>query len=237
VSLVTVPIADLQAATPRSRLVTLDLEGQQLHYEPGQAVMVAAHGHDERRPYSIACSPAQAAETGYLQLLIAVEPNGSLGSNFGAAARGTVVDVEGPFGTFTLPHEPTAEWLLFVAGGTGIAPLRAMLDHLLRGHPAHRVALLYSARRADEFAFIDELRAYSNAGLLELHQTVTRDESATWTGRRGRIGPAHFEALLHEPAATLCFVCGPESLVSESVATLGALGVPESQIRTESWGR
>jgi ferredoxin-NADP reductase len=99
------------------------------------------------------------------------------------------------------------------------------------------VALLYSARRADEFAFIDELHAHSAAGLLELHQTVTRDESAGWTGSRGRIGPAHFEALLHEPLTTLCFVCGPDMFVSESVATLRTLGVPDSQIRTESGGQ
>ncbi|MBI4888940.1 MAG: FAD-dependent oxidoreductase [Acidobacteria bacterium] len=234
---VTVPIVDLQSATPRSRLVALDLQGQPLPFDPGQAVIVGAHGQQERRPYSIACSPARAAETGRIELLIAADEPGSPGSNVASAARGTLVDVEGPVGTFTLPPRPVAEWLLFVAGGAGIAPLRAMLDHLLRGQPAHRLSLLYSARRADEFAFIDELRAHAAAGLLDLHQTVTRDESASWTGRRGRIGRAHFEALLHEPLATLCFVCGPDALVGESVATLGALGVPDAQIRTERWGR
>ena len=65
-------------------------------------------------------------------------------------------------------------------------------------------------------------------------QTVTRDDSGAWTGPRGRIGPAHFEALLHEPMTTLCFVCGPETFVNESVATLRALGVPKAHIRTES---
>jgi len=237
VALVTAPIVDLQTATPRSRLVTFDLQGRPLPFEPGQAVMVGAHEQSERRPYSIACSPEWTVETGRLELLVSVEPDGSLGRHFGPAARGMVVDIDGPIGTFTLPADSPAAWVLFVAGGTGIAPLRSMLDHLLRGRPAHRLSLLYSARRPDEFAFIDELWAHSAAGLLELHQTVTRDDSTGWTGLRGRIGPAHFEALLHEPAATLCFACGPESLVSESVATLSALGVPGSQIRTESWGR
>ena len=234
---VTLRIADLRSATPRSRLVTLDLEGRSFPFEPGQAVMVGAHGQSERRPYSIACSPERAAETGHLELLVSLEPDGSLGSNFGAVARGAALDIDGPFGTFTLPADSPAAWLLFVAGGAGIAPLRAMLDHLLRAHPAHRISLLYSARRPDEFAFIDELEAHANAGLVDLHQTVTRDDAMEWTGHRGRIGPAHFEALVHEPEATLCFVCGPASLVEESVATLSGLGVPASQIRTESWGR
>jgi NAD(P)H-flavin reductase len=237
VPLVTVPIVDVLPATPRSHLVTLDLQGQSLPFEPGQAVMVGAHGKAERRPYSIACSPERVVEIGHLELLVSLEPGGSLGANFGDVGPGTLVDVDGPIGAFTLPASSVEAWVLFVAGGAGIAPLRAMLDHLLRARPAHRPALLYSARRADEFAFIEELRAHSDAGVVELHQTVTRDAGPTWTGQRGRIGPAHFEALLHEPAETLSFVCGPDAFVRESVATMIALGVSEAQINMESWGR
>ena len=235
--LVTVPIIDVTAVTPRSRLVGLDLRGHALAFQPGQAVMVGAHGQDDRRPYSIACSPEQAAETGRVDLLIAVESNGGLGANLGPATPGTLLDVEGPVGVFTLPPVVPCGWLLFVAGGTGIAPLRSMLDHMLRQQPAQRISLLYSARRADEFAFIEELRRHADAGTLELHQTVTRDEDSSWSGRRGRIGRSHFEAVLHEPAGTICFVCGPEPLVTESVTTLKALGVPDDQIRTEQWGK
>ena len=236
-SVVTVALLDITAVTPRSRLLTLDLAGQPFRFQPGQAVMVGASGLRERRPYSIACSPERAAETGLLELLIAVEPDGALSGNLGAAARGTLLEVEGPIGTFTMPDAVPAGRVLFVAGGAGIAPLRSMLDHLLRGHGGQQMSLLYSARRSDEFAFIDELRAYSEAGRLELHQTVTRDDSISWTGRRGRIGRDHFEAVLHEADATICFVCGPASLVNESVATLKALGVPEHHIRTEEWER
>jgi ring-1,2-phenylacetyl-CoA epoxidase subunit PaaE len=112
-----------------------------------------------------------------------------------------------------------------------------MLDHALRRHPSRKVSLLYSTRRSDEFAFADELREYEREGRLELHQTVTRDESTSWGGRRGRIGRNHFEAVLHDPAATLCFVCGPPSLVSDSAATLRELGVPVGSIRTEHWAK
>lgn len=235
-AVVTVPIVRVQAVTRRSRLVTLDLQGEPLPFLPGQAVMMGAHGQPERRPYSIACSPEQTAETGRLELLIATDPPDTAGPAFPPAASGALVDVEGPEGTFTLPSDASAAWIVFVAGGTGIAPLRAMVDHLLRRRTAHRLSLLYSARSGDEFAFIEELQAHSDAGLLELHQTVTRDDT-TWTGRRGRIGKAHFEAVLHEPADTLVFVCGPSALVEESVGTMKALGVPEAQIKTESWGK
>jgi NAD(P)H-flavin reductase len=64
---------------------------------------------------------------------------------------------------------------------------------------------------------------------------VTRDDNTGWAGGRGRIGRSHFESVVHEPARTLCFVCGPRAMVNESVSTLAALGVPAEAIRTEAW--
>jgi NAD(P)H-flavin reductase len=199
--------------------------------------MAAAHAHDERRPYSIACSPERAAETGRLELLVSLEQGSEPSSSLADTGMGGLVDIEGPLGDFTFPEEPNHGRVLFVAGGTGIAPLRAMLDHALRLGRAPLMSLLYSARRSDEFAFIDELRGHARSGRIELHQTVTRDESSAWEGGRGRIGRAHFQSVLHEPEQTLCFVCGPPLLVTESVATLSALGVPGGLIRTEQWGK
>jgi NAD(P)H-flavin reductase len=237
VAVITVPVVDVRAVTPRSRLLTVALNEHRLPFVPGQAVMLGAHGRSERRPYSVACSPEYALDTGVLELLVSVEPDGSAGTNLGRPAVGMLVDVEGPFGGFTLPTT-IGDRVLFVAGGTGIAPLRSMLDHLLRQRAsgiAPKLSLLYSARRRDEFAFIDELQAHADAGTLELHQTVTREEGSEWAGRRGRIGREHFEAVLHDPSTTFCVACGPDALVRETVATLRALGVPEANVRTESW--
>jgi NAD(P)H-flavin reductase len=237
VPLATFPLVSVVPATPRSRLVTIDVRTDPFHYLAGQAVLVGAHGQAERRPYSIASSPERAFETGRIELLLAVEADGSLGAHLASIAPGQLLDVEGPLGTFVFPTHPEQPHLLFIAGGTGISPLRAMIDHALRGTLAQPVSLLYSARRGDEFAFIDELRVHEAAGRLELHQTVTRDDSATWSGGRGRIGRQHFESVLHDPAATLCFACGPRAMVTESATTLRELGVPESAILTEGWAR
>jgi NAD(P)H-flavin reductase len=111
-----------------------------------------------------------------------------------------------------------------------------MIDHLLRrGDPGHGISLLYSARNADEFAFIEELRGHEQRGRLDVHQTVTREESTSWAGFRGRIGRSHFERVVRDRASTLCFVCGPRVMVNESVLTLAALGVPLGAMRTEAW--
>jgi NAD(P)H-flavin reductase len=233
-AVVTLPLVDVAQATPRSVLLSLDLHDTSFDFKAGQAVMVGTQGQAQRRPYSIASSPESVAELKILELLVGLDHEGSAGSQFATLARGTLFDVEGPIGTFTFPPALSHRRLLFVAGGTGIAPLRAMLDHALRVHPAERISLLYSARRADEFAFMPELRAHEAAGRLELHPTVTRDD-LEWAGGRGRIGRAHFEAVLHDRLDTLCFICGPGSLVAEAVATLTELGVPRGAIRTEEW--
>lgn len=230
----TLPLARVDEASPRSRLLSVDISGHSFNYLPGQAVAMGPHGAPVRRPFSIACSPERAKETHALELLIAQE-GGS--EDLTWATTGALVDVEGPIGTFTFPPSIDQSRLLFVAGGTGIAPVRAMLDHVLRHHPSEKISLLYSTRRSDEFAFVDELRAHERAGRLELHQTVTRDDGTSWDGKRGRIGRGHFEAVLHDPKATLCFVCGPPSLVNDSAATLRELGVPDALIRTEGWGK
>ena len=234
---VTAPLSEVLKVTPRSRLLAFDIRDRPFSFQAGQAIIVGAHGIAERRPYSIASSPRRTRETGQLEVLVAVDERGHVGSHLPQLTVGTLVDIEGPVGTFVLPEGVKPATVLFVAGGTGIAPLRAMTDDLLRMQPECRVSVLYSARAHDEFAFVDEFRAYASRYHLELHQTVTRDEGATWIGGRGRIGQAHFEAVLHEPESTLCFVCGPPALVSESVATLQLLGVPPDLIRTEAWLR
>jgi len=234
--MVTAPLLEITAVTPRSRLLVVDLSSRPVGFKAGQAVLIGWHGDRERRPYSIAISPEAAAERARLELLVSLDAPGEIARRLPDVTRGTLVDLEGPVGTFIFPEWPAQQRLLFVAGGTGIAPLRAMIDHAVRHHAKASLSLLYSVRRSDEFAFLDELRAHERAGRLELHVTVTRDDSAsTWAGGRGRIGRSHFEQVLHDPTGTLCFVCGPPQMVAESVATLNVLGVPETQIRTEGW--
>jgi ferredoxin-NADP reductase len=145
------------------------------------------------------------------------------------------VDVEGPVGSFHLPERPRERHLLFVAGGTGIAPLRAMVHEALHREEQWSVSLVYSARTADEFAYGDELRGLAKAGRIKLWQTVTREPAEAWTGRRGRIALHHLEEMVQDPE-TLCFVCGPHALVEDVPRLLQQAGVAPDRIKTEDWG-
>jgi ferredoxin-NADP reductase len=229
---ITLSIRDVRPATPRSRIVRLDLDGRGFSYLPGQAVLIGAHGAPTRRPYSIAAPPEEAAAGGCLELLVGVEADGQPGSQL-TLAPGARVDVEGPLGSFTFPPHPAERRFLFIAGGTGIAPLRAMLHHAL-AIPHLGLGVFYSARTPDDFAYQDELRALADAGRIELRQTVTRTVGNDWRGARGRIDGAELRRLVHDPT-TLCFVCGPPSLVEEMPKLLGDLGIDRQRIRMEEW--
>jgi len=228
----TLPIREVLPATPRARIARIDLDGHAFDYAPGQAVSIATHGQEKRRPYSIAAAPEDARRHGWLELLIGVNAEGTAGSHL-TLEPGIQVDVEGPLGSFTFPPTPDERRFIFIAGGTGIAPLRAMMQRAL--HLPHRnIGLFYSARTPDEFAFESELRRLAEAGEIELRQTVTRAADTEWTGPRGRLNRTALEELVHDPA-TLCFVCGPPALVDEMPKILTGLGIPRERIKMEEW--
>ena len=230
--LLTLPIREVLPATPRARIARLELDGQPFDYAPGQAVAIASHGQEKRRPYSIAGAPEDTQRTGWIELLVGVNADGIPGPHL-ALEPGQLVDVEGPLGSFTFPPAPDERRFIFIAGGTGIAPLRAMMHRALL-LPHRNIGLFYSVRTPDEFAYEEELRGLADAGDIELRQTVTRASDTDWTGARGRLNREALEELVHGPE-TLCFVCGPPALVNEMPKLLADLGISRARIRLEEW--
>lgn len=230
----TLRIRDVAPATPRARLVRIDLDGYLFDYAAGQAVLVGNHGGELRRPYSIASAPEDARRDRAIELLVGVRDSGEPGDHL-TLQPGAEVDVEGPLGSFTFPPTVAEPNIVFIAGGTGIAPLRAMLRHAIVMQPVpRRVGLLYSARTPDEFAFADEFRALAARGAIEFRQTITRETTLDWSGNRGRIDREALLPLVHG-ADTLCFICGPRALVDDMPGILTDLGVTADKIRIEEW--
>jgi ferredoxin-NADP reductase len=225
-------------ATRTSRILRLDLNRAPFAFAAGQAALIGPAGQDLRIPYSIASAPLETVEHGCLDFLIKVEASGRWGQQFGALAPGARIGIQGPYGSFLFPVEPPERHFLFIAGGTGIAPIRAMIRQaVLTGQPG-RMGLLYSAKTADDFAYLPELGEMAarppGAGGLELRLHVTREAPDTWHGARGRITSSELAALIDDPA-TLCFVCGPETMVADVPRMLTELGIDRRRVRVEEW--
>jgi NAD(P)H-flavin reductase len=223
VSALTGVVRSNRRATPTTRLLTIDPQGQAFEFRAGQWANLGRSAA-AAKPFSIASPPGQ--ET--LEFLI--REDGS-GLELTPARKGTPVYIEGPHGRFTLADDISgATDVLFIAGGTGIAPIRSMLmETVRRGHGCRR-ALIYSARSGQELAFLPEWRKAARDGLISLSLVVTRHVPSRWKGLSGRLSAAILQSLVgHEKPQA--FVCGPEGFVKDVTAALHELGV--ERVRTE----
>lgn len=230
----TLPVRSIVATTPLTRLIRLDLEGRPFVFQAGQAALIGTHGQTERRPYSIASSPDDADRHHRLEFLVKVDALGSIGPHLTGVERGTRIDFEGPSGAFTLGNGPAAPAYLFVGGGTGISPLRAMVRHLIASESGAQISVLYSAKAPEELAFRTELERLARRSLIRLHLTVTGEAGVGWGGTRGRITVEALRRALPSKE-TVCYLCGPPAMVDAVPPLLRQLGVPSSHVRTEEW--
>ncbi|HXG57150.1 MAG TPA: FAD-dependent oxidoreductase [Vicinamibacterales bacterium] len=221
----------VRRATPSTRV--LRLEGV-LAYRAGQAAQIGPASSELTVPYSIASSPEDTASHGYVEFLVKVDAQERWGQHFDPLRRGQTMRVRGPLGRFTFPEQPGGRDFLFIAGGTGIAPLRSMLRHARASGYLGSYRLLYSARTPADFAYLPELRGMARRGELQLVLTATRGGDDVWKGHRGRIAVAQLAALI-DTTATLCFVCGPAAMVDDVPRMLGELGIDRTLIRLEEW--
>ena len=219
--------------TPTSRTIRVAVEGDSFLYKAGQAAWIGLDRDDELTPYSIASAPEETARAGWLQFLVKVDAARRFGAAVERLRSGANIYVSGPAGEFTFPDAPRQQEFLFVAGGTGIAPVRSMVVHALAATPAPAIRLLYSAKRPDEFAYLRELRALEREQKISLELTLT-GEGDRWRYGRGRAGAAHLQRLGAGPS-TMAFVCGPSAMVRDLTSALASLGLAADQIRTEQW--
>ncbi|MDX2167678.1 MAG: ferredoxin reductase [Deltaproteobacteria bacterium] len=127
------------------------------------------------------------------------------------AAIGDVLELGAASGNFTLPSPPPAR-LLFIAAGSGITAVHAVLTAALRARHDADVVLLYYARRPADLAFAEELRglALRHSG-LRIHFLTQRP--ADGAAAAGHFSAAHLDAWAVDYAERQTFVCGPAGLM------------------------
>ena len=202
-------------------------------YRAGQVAEIGPLDAVTLAPYSISSAPEDTARDGEIEFLIKVDPHGRWGEQFPLPSHRRRLRLRGPIGRFTFPDRPAEHDFLFIAGGTGIAPLRAMIRHAL-GRVKGTFRLLYSARTPYDFAYRRELCGMAQRKQIQLTLTATRDVPAGWRGERGRITQTQLQKLVTR-RETRCFVCGPASMVDEVPELLRELGIDRSRIHVEEW--
>ena len=234
-------VAAIVDQTPRVRSLFLTVPDWPGH-RAGQHLdvrLTAEDGYQAQRSYSIASPP----ESPRLELAVERLETGEVSPYLAGEVRvGDALELRGPIGGYFVWDVAESGPLLLVAGGSGVAPLMAMVRHrALAGNAAGGrtpTTLVYSSRSYDEILFRDELDRLAAADpMLHVVHTLTRAQPSGWTGHGRRIDAALLAEVAGPPApGTTAFVCGPTRLV-ESVATdLLALGYPANRVKTERFG-
>ena len=233
----TAEVREVIAETPRVRSLILDVPGWPSH-RPGQHVdlrLTAEDGYQAQRSYSIASAP----ETLHLTLTVERIDDGEVSPYLTLEVQaGDRFEVRGPIGGYFAWTPALGGPLFLIAGGSGIAPLMAMLRHRAAVGSKVPALLLYSSRTFEEIIYREELDrlAAQDRGVRVLH-TLTRRQPPGWTGAVRRIDRDMLAEIgIPAIAAPRVFICGPTSLVEAAARSMLALGHQAGLIKTERFG-
>jgi CDP-4-dehydro-6-deoxyglucose reductase len=212
------------------RLVLRPPGGQRLQRLAGQYLDVLLP-EGRRRAFSIANAPHDGDQ---IELHIRHVSGGGFTSQvFDELAVGAVLRVEGPLGTF-VPREDSERPLLFVAGGTGFAPVKALIEHFQHLGTRRPMALYWGARRADEL-YLRELPARWAAAspAFRFVPVITDAEFANGL----RTGLVH-EAVLADHADLAgvdLYMSGPPAMIDAGRRCFVDHGLPEERLYYDSF--
>jgi len=179
------------------------------------------HGH----PFSISAAP----NGEYLRFTVKELGEGT--RELRRLRPGTPVMLEGPYGAVHGARR-TGRRLLLIAGGIGVAPLRAMIESF--AYRPGEVEFLYRTRDSGNAALVGELQALARERGFTLHLLTGRRSDGT--RRSDPVSAEAIRRLVPDAAARDAFLCGPDSLIERARRALLKLDVPPERIHLEAFG-
>jgi ferredoxin-NADP reductase len=154
-----------------------------------------------------------------------------------AMPLGTEITLGGPFGSFTL-HSDSSRPGVLMAGGIGVTPFRSMILHTSRNRFPHHLLLLYSNRRPEDAAFLQELQGIEKEhAKYKFIGTMTQMEKSKqkWEGRTDYLDKQMLSESMGDLKGAIYYVAGPPAMVSAIGHLLTDLGISEDDIRSEEF--
>jgi NAD(P)H-flavin reductase len=205
--------------------LTLDLSETPLrgaHRHPGQYVHLRLPGHEEGL-FALASPPSSSARWEFL-----VKEGSPLTDELIHLPLGGRVDVSRPEGRGFPLEQARGKDLLLFATGSGISPIRSVIESIRRERNAYgRVTLYFGVRTPTSFAYARDFEAWEKTS-IRVVRTVSQPDAGSWQGLTGYV-QAHLSEEPLKPG-TLAFLCGQQEMVQGVKETLQARGLPESAI-------
>ncbi len=206
--------------------------GKGMDFIPGQFAVVICpkDGKVIRRAYSVASPPEQREK---LSLVIKLVQGGVVTNWFWTLKQGDKIRVHGPFGKFILPEKIDFD-IVFVATGTGIAPFRSMVWHLLPKGFQRKIWLLFGSRYDNMIPyhqeFLDLVKKYPNFIYVP---TISRP-GPDWKGETGYV-QTKIGKFFPSPEAKRVYICGLNEMIQAVQETCLKQGFQKDQISYEKY--
>lgn len=212
------------------------IQGEPLDFAPGQYVLLKIG--TAFRQYSI-CSVANPQN---IELLVEFIPGGLASTYLDNLRVGEIAEFKGPAGIFTLRDTPSPK--VYLATGTGIAPVKAMIEHALTHGIGSEHHLYFGLKTRADMYFKDEFHALKQThSNFSYTYCISREEDVDMSGnsecQHGRVT----SVLDHDVSSgkirvrdSECYVCGSKDIVSSVKAHCVELGADAQNVMSEMFG-
>jgi predicted ferric reductase len=212
--------------------LTLKPEGRPMRaWKAGQFAWLAIGNSPwamKEHPFTISTAPDKGPEISFT-----IKPLGDDSARLAQTEPGTLAYVDGPFGTFSIDREETAEGFVMIAGGIGITPLLANLHALHSRADPRKVILIYANPTLEDVSFYEELEKIADdIDLTVVH--VLEEAPEDWQGESGLVDGALLDRHLSDETRDWPhMLCGPGPMIEAASTALRDLGVPAHRISFE----
>ena len=202
-----------------------------LDLKAGQFIImnVPKDGAIVKRAYSVASPPYEPTA---IDLCIQHVEGGIASTYFWKLKEGDSVSISGPHGNFLL-KDPIDYDPVFMATGTGVAPLRAMIRHLVHINCTREIWLLFGTRYEHALLYESEFRSLASVR-KNFHYIPTVSRPKDWHGEVGHIQQT-FQKHITDFSNKEIYLCGWLEVVKAICKDLEGLGVPKERIHYEEW--
>lgn len=215
-------IIKIKSETPDTSTFRIKISnGSEFKFQPGQFIELTVFGYGEA-PISIS-----GGTTSKDSFEITVRKMGEVTSALFRLQEGKTVGIRGPFGHGWPLDVMKRKNVLLIGGGIGLAPLRPLIQEILKNRKDfERVILMYGARTPKDILFKDEFPLWSKK--MEVYRTVDKGEPG-WDETVGVV-TVLFDEFEVYPEETIAVQCGPPIMMYFVTKKLKELGFPDENI-------
>lgn len=222
-------ISKIEDLTHDIKAVSVKLDSA-ISYIPGQYAQLLESSIGEPRSYSMAAA-SKSGKTDTLLFYIRHVPGGAFtGWLFEKDRTGAKLEVRAPFGMFYLREADDSVPIIFIAGGSGLAPVKAILEGALG--TKRPVQFFFGARTQRDLYALDEIGKLASEwkGSFEFIPALSEEpEDSDWKGERGLITEV-LDRKTSDLSQSQSYLCGPPPMIDAAVEVLKKHNIPEENI-------